>query len=81
MNGYDDEEENNNQINEIKTVFYVPQIWIQLQGKKHLINWETMETKAHLPQRILLDLQETTDIKGYGFGVIARAKKRNSLIK
>ena len=75
------EEENNNRINQIKTVFLcTPDSDIEAR-KKAFDKLESYGNKGILTIKDLIGSTRNNDIKGYGFEVIARTKKRNSLIK
>jgi hypothetical protein len=77
MNEYHNEEESNNRINQIKTVFLcTPDSDIEAR-KKVFDKLGKYGNKGILTIKDLIGSTRNNDIKGYGFEVIARIKKRN----
>ena len=77
MNEYHNEEESNNQINQIKTVFLcTPDSEIEAR-KKAFDKLGKYGNKGILTIKDLIGSTRNNDIKGYGFEVIARIKERN----
>ena len=77
MNEYHNEEESNSRINQIKTVFLcTPDSDLEVR-KKAFDKLGKYGNKGILTIKDLIGSIRNNDIKGYGFEVITRIKKRN----